>query len=228
MRVSIVLPFLFLLSFTSCKKYYTASDFEEKTEDHQTIAILPLQMEFSGVQPENLTPEIIKAIEENESLLFQASFFNKILESTRRGKKELRVDVQHYSKTLNLLEKNDVTIRDSWFEDPSKLAEILGVDAVVKGKIRKTRYMSDMESYGIEVGTQVLDIITESTIFSGLGTRNKDVKTNYALIEKDNGAVLWSIDYTQQADWSTSSEDLIDMINHRSARRFPYRVKRSR
>lgn len=228
MRNSIILSTLLLLLFTSCKQYYTASNFEEKTQDHQTIAILPLEMEFIGAQPRNFTPEIIAAIEENESLLFQASFFNKILNSTRRGKKELRVDVQHYSTTRTLLENNNISIRDSWFEDPSKLAEILGVDAVVKGRIQKTRYFTDGESYGIEAGKVILDILTDSNIFSDINVRDKDVETNYALIEKDNGAVLWSIDYRQQADWTTSSEQIVNTINHRSARRFPYRVKRSR
>lgn len=228
MRISIVLPALFLLLFTSCKQYYTASDFEEKTQSHQTIAILPLEMEFSGVQPRNFTPEIISAIEENESLLFQASFFNKILESTRRGKKQLKVDVQHFSKTRTLLEENNITVRDSWFKDPSKLAEILGVDAVVKGRIQKTRYFSDMESYGIETGKVILDILTDRSILSDVGTPNKNVNASYSLIEKDKGAVLWSIDFKQQADWNTSSEEIVNRINHRSARKFPYRVKKSR
>ena len=226
MRISIVLPALFLLLFTSCKRYYTASDFEEKTQDHQTIAILPFEMEFLGVQPKNFTPEIVDAIEENESLLFQTSFFNKVLESTRRGRKQLSIDIQHYSKTLTLLEKNGISIRESWFEDPSKLAEILEVDAVVKGRIQKMRYFTDAESYGIETGRVILDILTDSNIFSDTGLTDKEVTTSYSLIDKDNGAVLWSIDFKQQADWNTSSEQIVDMINRRSARRFPYRVKR--
>lgn len=226
MRISIVLPTLFLLLFTSCKRYYTASDFEEKTQNHQTIAILPIEMQFSGVQPRNFTPEIITDIEESESLLFQMSFFNKILESTRRGKKQLKVDIQHYSKTQALLKENGISIRESWFKDPSKLAEILEVDAVVTGRIEKMRYFSDMESFGIETGKVILDILTDRTIFSDVNTPDKNIMANYSLVEKNNGAVLWSIDFRQEADWSITSEEIVNRINHRSARKFPYRVKR--
>lgn len=223
MRISILLPLFFILIFASCKNYYTASNFDEITQDHQTIAVLPLKMEFTGVQPRNFTPEVIEAIEESESLLFQESFFYKILESTRRGKRQLTVNVQHYAKTQKILEDNGISVRDSWFEDPAELAEILGVDAVVKGRIQKTRYFSDIESYGIEVGQEILNVLTDGNIFSGVNPPNKNVQASYSLIEKKDGAVLWSIDFNQQADWTVSAEQIVNSINHRSARRFPYR-----
>lgn len=228
MKATTYVALLVLLLTTGCKRYYTTNNFDEKTIDHQTIAVLPFQMEFSGIQPKEYTPEIIEMIEENESLLFQASFFDEILQSTRNGRKPIRVDVQHYSKTLSLLEDNNIGIRDSWFEDPSKLAELLGVDAVVKARIQKTRYMSDAASYGIEVGTQILDVLTEGSILTGISPRNKDVKTSYSLVDKNQGTVLWSIDFDYQADWRSRSEDIVAAINFRSAKRFPYRTKRSR
>lgn len=226
MKATTCLSLLFLLLFTGCKRYYTVQDFEEKTFDHRTIAVLPFQMEFTGVRPQDLTLDDIAIIEENESLTFQASFFNKILQSTRNGKKQLRVDIQHYSKTLSLLKENEIGIRDSWFEDPSKLAEILGVDAVVKARIEKTRYMSDLASYGVQVGSQILTVLTEGRVIPGISSRNKAVKTDFSLVDKNNGTVLWSIDFDYRADWRTRSEDLISAINHRSSRKFPYRVKR--
>lgn len=224
MKAPTILTLFLLVFLTSCKKYYTTADFEEKTIDHQTIAVLPFQMSFSGIRPKELTPEDIKVIEEAESKIFQASFYDAILASTRRGKKQLRVDVQHFSKTLSLLENNGITIRDSWFEDPSKLAELLGVDAVVKSRIDKTRYMSDLASYGIEVGTQVINVLSRGRIIPGVSRRNKDVKTNYSLVDKNTGNTLWSIGFDYNADWRSRPEDMVDAINHRSAKKFPYRV----
>ena len=58
---------IFLLVLFSCSnKYYTASNFEEKTEKHKVVAILPAEVTFSGKQPKNLSPEDIAKAEEKE------------------------------------------------------------------------------------------------------------------------------------------------------------------
>ncbi len=225
MRTLICLPVFFLLLFTSCKRYYTVADFEEKTIDHQTIAVLPFEMVYTGVPPKELTEEDIQQIEISESKAFQASFFNAILASTRQGRNQLRVDFQHFSKTLNLLKENGIDIRDSWEKDPGELATILGVDAVVKAQIEKRRYMSDLASYGIEAGTEIIGVITNNRLLPIINNRNKTVRTNYTLVNQEDGNVLWSIDYDFDADWRLTSEDLIESINAKSARRFPYRIK---
>lgn len=136
----------------------------------------------------------------------------------------MRVDFQHYSKILNILKENGIDIRDSWEKDPAELAKILGVDAVVKAQIEKRRYMSDLASYGIEAGTQIIEAITNNRVLPFINNRNKTVKTDYTLVNQDDGNVLWSITYDFDADWRSSSEDVIETINAKSARRFPYRI----
>lgn len=224
MKTLICLPVFFLLLFTSCKQYYTVADFEEKTFNHQTIAVLPFEMVYTGVPPKELTEEDIQRIEISESKAFQSSFFNAILASTRQGRNQLRVDFQHYSKTLNILKENGIDIRDSWEKDPAELAKLLGVDAVVKAQIEKRMYMSDLASYGIEAGTQIIGAITNNRVLPFINNRNKTVRTDYTLVNQDDGNVLWSIAYDFDADWRSTSEDVIETINARSARRFPYRT----
>jgi len=63
---------IFILFLFSCSnKYYTASNFEEKTQKHKVVAILPAEVTFSGKQPKNLSPEDIAKAEERESIDFQ-------------------------------------------------------------------------------------------------------------------------------------------------------------
>jgi hypothetical protein len=50
---------LLLFLFSCSNKYYTASNFEEKTEKHKVVAILPAEVTLSGKLPKNLTPEYI-------------------------------------------------------------------------------------------------------------------------------------------------------------------------
>jgi len=224
MKTLICIPVFLFLLFTSCKQYYTVSDFEEKTVDHQTIAVLPFEMVYRGIPPKELTEEDIQRIEILESKAFQSSFFNGVLASTRKRRNQLRVDFQHYSKTIKLLKENEIGIRDSWGEDPAELAKLLGVDAVVKAQIEKRRYMSDLASYGIEAGAQIIEAITNNRLLPFINNRSTTVKTNFILVNRDDGNVLWSIAYDFDADWRSTAEDVIEMINTKSAKRFPYRI----
>ena len=221
-RIIFFLSLVFLM--TSCKRYYTAPQFDELTYNHKTVAVLPFEIMTTGHIPRDLTVEMIEQIEENESKAFQVSFFNKLLRSTRRGKKPLRITLQHYSKTIEMLTSNEIDIRDTWSEDPAKLAKLLGVDAVVKGRIEKHQYFSDGLSAGIEVGSVILDILTRGNGVGLVGMNNKNVKTDYALVNAEDGTVLWSITYDHQADWTQQPDQMVDNINQRSSRHFPYRV----
>ncbi len=226
MKTQLIFIFSIVVWFSSCKRYYTANDFEEISKNHKTVAVLPFEVITTGHVPEELTSEMIVEIEENESKAFQVSFYNSILSSTKRGKKNLRINLQHYAKTVERLEESEVSIRDSWSKDPSKLAKILGVDAVVTGRIKKHKYFSDGVSVGIEVGTNILtEVFGDTGVVPAVSNRNKNVNTNYSLVNSSDGTVLWSIGYNHEADWRQHQNQLVSNINNRSAKHFPYRVR---
>jgi hypothetical protein len=155
------------------------------------------------------------------------SFYNEVLRSTRSGRKPIRVDVQHYDKTLSILKENNIDIRSSWKEDPAKLAKILGVDAVVKTRIEKHRLMSDLTSYGIDLGVHILGVLSDYKFLFWLPpdlAKSKEVKSSCSLLDKE-GSTLWSISYDIDADWRKPANEIIDDINWKSAKRFPYRTK---
>lgn len=210
-----------------CKSYYIVSDFETRTADHMTFAVLPFEMVFTGKPPEKLTQEDISRIGDAESKAFMISFYNEVLRSTRGGKKPMRVNIQHYDKTLGILEANNIDIRSSWNKDPEMIAKLLGVDAVIKGRIEKFRLMSDLASYGIDLGIHIISILSKEHFWWWLPTdvtKSKEIKTSYSLLD-DDGSVLWSIAYDVDADWSQTANEIIEGINRRSVRSFPYRVK---
>ena len=66
------------------------------------------------------------------------------------------VGVQDVTKTMNTLDENQITIRDSWKMDDKKLASLLGVDAIVRMQITQKRYMSDYASYGVTIGRGII------------------------------------------------------------------------
>jgi len=169
----------------------------------------------------------MQIIAEAESKAFMISFYNEVLRSTRGGKKPIRVDVQHFDKTLSILKANNIDIRSSWKEDPGKLAKMLGVDAVVKARVEKHRLMSDLASYGIDLGVHIIGILSDYKIWFWLPpdlTKSKEIKSSCSLMDKE-GATLWSIAYDDEADWRKPANKIIDDINRKSAKRFPYRTK---
>lgn len=229
MNKVIVLLGMSLLIFGSCKNYFIAHNFEQKTANHRTIAILPLEMIFTGNTPKNLTAADIAKIEEGESKAFMISLYNEILRSTRGGNKPLRVDIQNYVNTLSILEAEGIDIRQSWKISPTQLATVLGVDAVVQGSITKKRYMSDLASFGVDLGTQILDALSggvfNSTGLPNQATRTNDIRASYSLIGAGDGTTLFSQAFDYEADWNNTSEDIIMFINRRFSRNFPYRSK---
>ncbi len=184
-------------------------------------------MIFTGKMPDDLTEQDILHIEEAESRAFQISFLNELLRSTRSGKKPLSVDIQHYQKTLNQLEAEGISIRKSWEMSPEELADLLGVDAVVRARIEKARLMSDLESYGIDMSVRIINILTNYQWFPWfppISSQNKEIVADFSLLEREEGRVLWSISFDKGADWRQPANEIIDDISRRAAKKFPYRL----
>ncbi len=212
-----------LILSTSCShKYYTSSAFEQQSAKHRIIAILPAEMIFTGTQPKNLTAEDIQKIEETESRTFQYSLYNGILRHANTRKYMTTVTVQDISTTQKLLSDNNITIRDSWREDDKKLATILGVDAVVRMKIQKKRYMSDLASMGINMGHQVLNQIGFPAPY--ISSKTNDIYASCNVVS--NNQTLWNDSYKSSTNYNNPSEEVVDDITDNFGKNFPYRKRR--
>ena len=227
-KLKILFPTMIIILITACSPHYLSNRFEELTSDHQVIAILPFEMRFTGLMPKQMHEADILLIEEAESRAFQYSFYNQLLRRSRRQKKALKVEVQDHGKTLALLEKNGISIRDSWNMLPEDLAPILGVDAVVRARIQKARIMSDLASFGIDVGRDLLNRVARIPVgiwMRGLSNQNKIVVADFALFNKEIGTTLWSIEFDEDADWRKPANQMVDEISRRAIRKFPYKQK---
>lgn len=221
---------IFLVAFTilgSCAhKYYTAADFDEQTSEHKKVAVVPAEMIFTGVKPKNLSEEDIAKIEESESISFQHSLYNNILRYANTNKYETTVNFQDIVTTEKILEQNKISARDSWKLTDKELAEKLGVDAIVRLRIRKQRYMSDVASYGIDVAKQVIFSTGIGSKLPVPNVRNKtnDIVTSCSLVS--DGQTLWNDNYTRASDYNSSANDIIESITANYGKHFPYKKKR--
>lgn len=215
-----------LITLACSHKYYTSSYFDQQTANHRTVAVLPAEMIFTGKQPENLSIDDISKIEENESKNFQQALYNSILRYANSRKYFTRVNLQDLVMTDKLLDDHHITAREAWNKDDKELASLLGVDAVVRMRIQKQRYMSDVASYGISAGRQ---IIYNTGIGSKIPLPYVPNKTNdiYASCNVvSNNQTVWNDSYKGASDWNTPSTEVIENITDNFGRHFPYKRRR--
>jgi hypothetical protein len=220
---------IFLLFLFSCSnKYYTASNFEEKTEKHKVVAILPAEVTLSGKLPKNLTPEDIAKAEERESIDFQYALMNSILNHANTKKYITTVNFQDINTTQKILEQNNISVRDSWKKNDEELAKILGVDAVIRMNIRKQRYMSDEASYGVGMAKQVIyktGLGSKVPVPSSVG-KTYDIYATCNLLS--NNQTLWNDNYKRSTDYDTAPNVIVEWITDDFGTNFPYKEKRKK
>ena len=220
---------IFLLFLFSCSnKYYTASNFEEKTENHKVVAILPAEVTFTGKQPKNLSPDDIAKAEERESIDFQYALMNSILNHANTKKYITTVNFQDINTTLKILEQNNISVRDSWKKGDAELAKLLGVNSVIRMSIRKQRYMSDEASYGVGVAKQVIYKIGVGSKVPVPGSVGKtyDIYATCNLLSENQ--TLWNDNYKRSTDYDTAPNVIVEWITDDFGTNFPYKEKRKK
>ncbi len=202
---------------------YSSQDVKAKAHQHQTVAIVPAIITYTGPVPQELTREDKIAIDIGESRMYQNSLYNFLL---RKSNTRVRVNIQPIERTNNLLRDADINIHESWAMDATELAQVLGVDAVIQLRVDESRYMSDLTGLGIDAGRGVL-----RSIFYGPGnlgpypypiTRTADMRSSCSVFDAD-GSLIWKMGVIRGTNWSRPPEFVVDNINRKFARNFPYR-----
>jgi hypothetical protein len=226
LRNTLLLLMVFTVLLSCSRRHYASSYFDQQTAHHRVIAVLPAEMVFTGVQPKNVSPENIRQIEEQESRDFQVALYNSILQYANSRRYYTTVNVQDFTTTQRLLTDSNISVRDAWHKSDQELTKILGVDAVVRMRIQKKRYMSDMASYGVDIAKQIgygTGVLKRIPLPTGLGKTN-DIYATCALVS--NGQTLWNNNYKAASDWNNPAHQVIENIADNFGRNFPYKQRR--
>lgn len=211
--------------------HYESPRLAEHEAMSETVAVLPFVMVFTGRLPADLTPAQVAAIEEAESLAFQHALYNRLLDrSSVRRRRPILVPIQPVETTNRILGHRGISVRQSWVMPAEEVAVILGVDAVIRTRIVKERLLSDIGSYGREVGLVVLEEVLADAaeheavwlIPPGL-TRTHDIHAESSLVSGPDGALLWKVELHRATDWRRPANDVIVGITGTLSRKFPYR-----
>lgn len=222
-----ILFFLFISTlFISCARVsFEAGDFYTRTKNHKKIAVIPFQMEYTGRMPAKVTEAQLKEIQEAEAKAFQQSLFNQIVNRGGGGKKDVYINVQRVDETNRRLTDSGIALIDAYKVRPETLAQILEVDAVVKTRVVKNRYLSDLESFGISIAQDILDILLPNANVPTPVNPEKtfDIESDSELIDGLTGDLLWKSAIKTQTDWNYPANYVIDDLNRMFSKRFPYR-----
>lgn len=216
------------LMLTACSAvHYESPRLSDHEPDRETIAVLPFEMVFTGRPPADLRPADIERIEEAESLVFQASLYDQLLDRSSVGRKRpILVRIQPVETTNRTLSEKGIGLRECWTMPAEELAEILGVDGVIRTRVEKTRYLSDLASWGTDTGLGILHEATEGEtdwmIPPGL-TRTHDISVDSVLVAAEDGDLLWKVVIQRGTDWRRPANDVVAGITRKLSKKFPYR-----
>ncbi|MGB5404727.1 MAG: hypothetical protein WBN13_12195 [Robiginitalea sp.] len=204
----IVLFTFFLLvygSATSQKNIYLSNSFDGLSSDHQILAILPF---FTNLDlGEEVAPSEIRRLEQQEGYAVQdalETYFGR-----GKKKKKFTVSFQNSEDTNALLAKNEISFQNIDRYTIRELSEILGVDGIVSGNLD----MNILLSNGVPAEMSFLDYILGDADYGRIGIKISD---------GDSGKLLWKYEQEINRKSGKNTDDLIDKMMKKAARKFPY------
>lgn len=224
MRLVTTLFLLAVLIATGCAPAaYQAENFEQRTAGHQTIAVLPLQLTYTGRLPTDWSEAKADSLRRQESLLLQTSLQTALLNRVRNSRRTFRVDLLATTTTNNRLRAAGIEPHLAYLEDPAVLVATLGVDAIVVTAVNKERFLSEEASFVVSTANTVISTIGNNPVAGilGRGARTYNVDVRVDLVDAE-GVVLFNDRSEFNMDWATTPNESIEIIGARISRRFPY------
>lgn len=202
-----------LLVLASCgPTIYKAQDFDNRTANHKTVAILPAEVsiQLRPNEMKNTSAEQLKNLEKNTGETIQDKMYSWFLK--RSDKYKYTVSFQDISKTNAMLLKEGITYEVLKSKTKDELARLLGVDAVISTKASMKKPMSD----GAAVALGVL--------VGAWGSTN-NVVTSISINESVKGDLVWKYDYTATGSVGSNTDNLVNTLMRNASRKFPYNAK---
>jgi len=204
----IVLSALFVLVWgnaTSQKNIYLSNSFDGLSSDHEILAILPF---FTNLDlGEEVAPSEVRRLEQQEGYAVQdalETYFGR-----GKKKKKFTVSFQNSEDTNALLAKNEISFQNIDRYTIRELSEVLGVDGIVSGNLDVNILLSN----GVPAELSFLDYILGDADFGRIGIKISD---------GDSGKLLWKYEQEINRKSGKNTDDLIDKMMKKAARKFPY------
>ena len=179
---------------------------------HKTVAILPAEvtMQLRPNEAKKITAEQLEDITSKTGYDIQEKMYGWFLR--RQDKFSYTVKFQDVTKTNSLLKQAGISYGDLKTTDRAKLAQILGVDAVLQDRTNMEKPMS--EGAAVAVGV----------LIGAWGATNK-VNTTINIHDGKSGDLLWKYDYEASGSVGSSPTRLVDALMRNASKKFPYSAR---
>lgn len=212
MKKNIFLLLLFIAvipSFDAQTRLTVHPDFAKYGNDHQTIAVIPFKTTISlrPKQMKNLKEGQLEKMQEDEGIHIQHAMYAWFLKRRQQGK--MWVDVQDASTTNSLLAKKGITYNNVSTYTSQEIAEILEVDAIIRGTFETNKPMSEGASVAIGVLFGFYGATNQATInmFIHNGVDSRSLVNYHKMVAGSVGS---------------TTEQLINVLMRKASRRIPY------
>lgn len=188
---------------------YVNPKFYNLAKSHKKVAVIPFDVSI-GLRPkerETISDEQLKDMEAKEGISVQNGLVNWFLRKAKN--KDMPVEFQDVGATNAMLNKAGINAGNIASYTPQEIAAVLGVDALMGGRMKTTKPMSEGASValGMAIG------------FWG-NTNSGDVTIN--LTNAADGALLWKYGSDLSSSLGSDIDTLIDGLMRRAAKKFPY------
>lgn len=187
------------------KNIYVSTHFESLSKDHKELAIIPFFTHLDLDKPHSA--DELKRLEEKEGYAVQEALETYFGRGKKR--KKFTVDFQNSKNTNALLAKHEITYANIDRYTIKELSEILGVDGIISGNLDINVLLSD----GLPTEFSFIDYLLGDANYGRIGIKVSDGQS---------GKLLWKYEQEISRKSGKNTDDLIDKMMKKAARKFPY------
>lgn len=206
MKKILFLLALLTISFGNAQKnIYENRRFDELSEHHQTLAIIPFIAHLDLKRSVNRNE--LKELAKKEGYAVQnalETYFSK-----RKKRKRFNVEFQNIEDTNAILAQNSISYENLDIHTIGDLCEILKVDGIISGNLN----LNILLSKGVPTDFNLLDYFNGDANYGRIGVKVSD---------GDSGKLLWKYEKAITKKTGKNTTELIDKMMKLASRRFPY------
>ncbi|MCR9225796.1 MAG: hypothetical protein NXH90_00035 [Flavobacteriaceae bacterium] len=199
-----------LVLFTSVltmaqKNIYESIRFDEYTEDHEILAIVPFIAHLELKKA--VDNDELNVLAEKEGYAVQnalETYFSK-----RKKRKKFNVDFQNIMNTNAILAQNNINYNNIDTYTTQELCKILDVDGIISGNLNLNILLSE----GVPTDFSILDYFSGNANYGRIGVKISD---------GDTGKLLWKYENEISKKTGKNTNELIDKMMKTASRKFPY------
>lgn len=187
------------------KNIYESIRFDEYTDDHEVLAIIPFIAHLELKKAVNR--DELRVLAEKEGYAVQnalETYFSK-----RKKRKKFNVDFQNIMNTNAILAQNNIDYDNIDTYTTQELCKILDVDGIISGNLNLNILLSE----GVPTDFSILDYFSGNANYGRIGVKISD---------GDTGKLLWKYENEISKKTGKNTTELIDKMMKTASRKFPY------